>query len=164
MKFVRILRRLSARSIARLAKLGLQFPRFVLPTLSATKRCMKISTDLYQRDHYKNGPANAFRHALWNYLIAKACFRLRKNREKVLEWTCKITDWHEEAFPNWELAQQMDLHNNEVGRFLFEKHPAKNELQMVQLLQQMTLSSIKVDSDSDLHKLRYHLIHIADET
>ncbi len=164
MKFVRILRRLSAKSIAHLAKLGMQFPRFLLPTLSATKQCMKISTDLYQRAHYKNGPANAFRHALWNYLIAKACFKIRKNTEKVLFWTTKITDWHEEAFPNWELAKQMDLHNNEVGRFLFEKYPTKTESQMVHLLQQMTLSSRKIDSDSDLHNLRHHLIHITDET
>ena len=106
MNVLKTLKRISLKSFWLLAKLCLRFPFFVLPTLSATKQCMSTSTELYGRLHYKNGPANAFRHAFWNYLIAKRCFRSRKNINGVLIWAKKITDWHESAFPNRELAKK----------------------------------------------------------
>jgi len=34
---------------------------------------MQIATLNFGRKHYQNGQANAFRHALWNVLIAQKC-------------------------------------------------------------------------------------------
>ncbi len=160
---IKTLRRLDSNSIWALIKHCVTSPWFILPTLSATKRCMLVSTQLYGRSHYKNGPANAFRHAFWNYLIAKRCHKWQKNNEAVLSWTKKITDWHEGAFPNRELAKKMDLHNNEVGRFLFQNQPSQTENQITDTLKQMVLASVKVDAISDLQSLQNRLIHIIDE-
>ncbi|MGW9684733.1 DUF6973 domain-containing protein [Flagellimonas sp. 2504JD1-5] len=163
MNVLKTLKRISLKSFWTLAKLCLRFPFFIFPTLSATRQCMSTSTEIYGRLHYKNGPANAFRHAFWNYLIAKKCFRWRNNMEAVLVWAKKITDWHENAFPNRELAKKMDLHNNEVGRFLFKKHFSKLESQVIDLLREMTSNAIKIDIETDFTLVKNQLVYIIDE-
>lgn len=161
---IKVLRSVSTKKMWELIRLGFSYPLFVLPTLKATKECVRISTSLYGRAHYKNGAANAFRHAFWNYLIAKRCYTLRKNESNALIWTKKITDWHEEAFRNRDLAKKMDLHNNEVGRFLFQKYVSKMKKEVLETLQQMTLNAIQVDEDSDFSKYKNTLIYITTES
>ncbi|MEZ4809978.1 MAG: hypothetical protein R2819_06425 [Allomuricauda sp.] len=124
---------------------------------------MKISTDHYGRLHHKNGPANAFRHALWNCLIAKRCYVWQKNPQKAVSWAKKITDWHENAFPNRELARKMDLHNNAVGRIIFEDNIGKTENEIVEMLNKMARHSIKIDAHSNMTELKNQLVHIIDE-
>ena len=70
--------------------------------------------------------------------------------DAVLVWTKKITDWHENAFPNRELAKKMDLHNNEVGRFIFKEHFSKLENQVVDILREMTSNAVKINVQTDL--------------
>lgn len=163
MKLIKQLKRLDFKSILTLLRLCFRFPFFVLPTLSATKKCMSISTEHYGRKHYKNGPANAFRHALWNYVIAKKCSFLTSNKATLLIWAQKITDWHEHAFPNRELAKKMDLHNNEVGRFIFSLHSFKTEYEVIKILKKMTLVSVKVDSNSNFADFKNRLVHIIND-
>lgn len=124
---------------------------------------MSISTQHYGRLHYKNGPANAFRHAFWNYLIAKNCSSLAKNETAALTWSEKITYWHEKAFPNRKLARKMDLHNNEVGRFIFLTHSCKTEQEVIEVLKKLTVASSKVDSNSNFANFKNKLVHIIDE-
>lgn len=124
---------------------------------------MSISTQHYGRLHYKNGPANAFRHALWNYLIAKKCHLIRKNEVRVLTWSEKITDWHEVAFQNRELARKMDLHNNEVGRFIYLEYSSKAINEVTDILKEMTRVSSKVDTNSNFANFKNKLVHIIDE-
>lgn len=138
-------------------------PLFIVLTIRATKDCIRISTDNYGRLHHENGPANAFRHALWNYLIAKRCFRIRHDKDSVLQWAEKITDWHEHAFPNTELAKTMDFHNNAVGRLVFRENPEKTESEIIELLKSMTLVSVKIDSNTKLASLKTQFIHILDQ-
>nr|WP_228236777.1 hypothetical protein [Muricauda sp. M10] len=121
---------------------------------------MKISTAHYGKLHYKNGPANAFRHALWNCMIAQRCFRWNKNEIKVLDWAKKITDWHEEAFPNKPLAKAMDLHNNAVGRSIFEQNIGKSEQEIIAILKEMTSQSISIEENTDTSQLKNQLVHI----
>ncbi|WP_417936401.1 DUF6973 domain-containing protein [Flagellimonas onchidii] len=161
-KVFKTLKRISLRSFWVLTKLCLRFPFFVFPTLSATKQCMSLSTELYGRLHYKNGPANAFRHAFWNYLIAKKCFSWKKKEDRVLIWTKKITDWHENAFPNFELAKKMDLHNNEVGRLIFKEHFSKLENHVVDILREMTSKATKIDAQTDFTLVKNQLVYIID--
>lgn len=160
---IAVLKRVDLKNILKVIFIGIGHPLFIVPTIRATKDCVRISTENYGRLHHKNGPANAFRHALWNYLIAKRCFRIRHNRDSVLEWAKKITDWHEHAFPNQELAKQMDFHNNAVGRFVFQENPEKTESEVIELLKSMTLVSVKIDSDTDLTSLKTQFIHILDQ-
>lgn len=124
---------------------------------------MSISTQHYGRAHYKNGPANAFRHALWNYIIAKKCSFLATNKSAVLSWTEEITDWHENAFPNRKLAKKMDLHNNEVGRFIFSRHSSETTHWVIEILKQMTQASSKVDINSIFSNFKNKLVHITDD-
>ncbi|WP_420321066.1 DUF6973 domain-containing protein [Flagellimonas sp.] len=145
-----------------MAKLCFRFPVFIFPTLSATKQCISTSTEIYGRLHYKNGPANAFRHTFWNYLIAKKCFRWRNNMDAVLVWVEKITNWHENAFPNRELAKKMDLHNNKIGRAIFKEHFSKLESQVIDILREMTSNAIKIDVETDFTLVKNQLVYIID--
>lgn len=138
-------------------------PQFIWPTIKATKDCVTISTKHYDGLHHKNGPANAFRHAFWNYLIAKRCFAWQKNKEVVLEWAKKVTDWHEDSFPNKQLPKEMDFHNNAVGRFMFEQYTKKSEEEIIELLKQMALESVKIDRNSILSSYKNQMVHILDQ-
>lgn len=157
---ISVLKRVDFKYILKGIGFGLRRPFLIAPTIKATKACVHISTKNYGKLHHKNGPANAFRHALWNYLIAKRCLGWNKNEKTVLEWAKKVTDWHEVAFPNKELAKKMDLHNNAVGRFIFEQNTDKSEKEIIVLLQNMTQESIKIDERTDLSKLKNQLVHI----
>lgn len=160
---ISILRRVSFKHLLKGILIGLGRPFFILPTLKATKDCLKISSANYGKQHQKNGRANAFRHAYWNYLIAKRCLDWNRNEEVVLQWAKKVTDWHEEAFPNTELAQLMDLHNNEVGRFIFREHLKKSESEMIEHFERMASSSIKIDENSKFSEHKNQLVHIIDQ-
>ncbi|SFB71646.1 hypothetical protein SAMN04487891_101650 [Flagellimonas taeanensis] len=155
-----VLKRVSFKHILKGILLGMGRPLFIFPTIKATKDCIKISTSHYGKLHHKNGPANAFRHALWNYLIAKKCLKWNNKEPLVYDWAKKVTDWHEEAFPNKPLAKAMDLHNNAVGRFIFKEHIEKSEEEIITVLQKMTLESVKIEGDTDLSKFKDRLVHI----
>jgi len=155
-----VAKRVDFKNILKGVFIGLSRPHFILPTIKATKDCIAISTKNYGKLHHKNGPANAFRHAFWNYLIAKRCFNWQRNEEVVLVWAKKVTDWHEDSFPNKQLAKTMDLHNNEVGRFIFVQNTEKSEKEIVELLKKMTLESIKIDENSTLSEYKNRMVHI----
>jgi hypothetical protein len=157
---ISVLKLVSFKHILKGILLGLSRPFFILPTLKATKDCMKISTDHYGKLHYKNGQANAFRHALWNSLMAQRCFYWKKNEEVVLDWTKKVTDLHEQAFPNKPLAKAMDLHNNAVGRSIFEQNIGKSEEEIIAILKEMTSQSIIIEENTDISQLKNQLVHI----
>ncbi|MDC6366370.1 hypothetical protein PP183_09845 [Muricauda sp. AC10] len=122
-----------------------------------------MSTELYGRLHFRNGPANAFRHAYWNYAIAEKCLSVRRNENKVLTWTKKVTDWHENAFPNRELDKLMDLHNNKVGRHIFMKTIQQPKTNVLEIFKEMTTQSQKITAPEDITKLENRLVHIIDE-
>ncbi|WP_418502007.1 DUF6973 domain-containing protein [Flagellimonas sp.] len=157
-----IVKRVNFKHILKGILLGMGRPLFIVPTIKATKDCIKISTTHYGKLHHKNGPANAFRHALWNYLIAKRCLKWNKKESTVSDWAKKVTDWHEEAFPNKALAKAMDLHNNAVGRFIFETNSEKSEEEVISILQKMTLESVKLEENTNLSPLKDQLVHILD--
>lgn len=163
MNLFAIVKRVDFKNILNGIFIGLSRPHFILPTIKATKDCISISTKNYGKLHHKNGPANAFRHAFWNYLIAKRCFKWQKNEKTVLAWAKKVTDWHEDSFPNKQLPKAMDLHNNEVGRFIFEQHSKKSEQEIVKLLKQMALESIKIDDNSTLSQYKNRMVHILEQ-
>lgn len=54
----------------------------------------------------------------------------------------------------------MDLHNNEVGRFIFVQNIEKSEQEIVELLKQMTLDSIKIEENSTLSDYKNRMVHI----
>ena len=147
------------------ALLKLCMPNILLlwPTYKATKDCMKLSTEHFGRKHYQNGRGNAFRHALWNVLIAKYCHPVAASLERAVEWTKKITDWHEEAFFGKTLPMLMDYHNNKVGRSLFQGNSDWPQETFIEQLLQLTQEAVKVNQDSLLNQYQNQLIFISDD-
>lgn len=143
-------------------KSGAKSPLFIALTFLAIKNCLKIATEHYGRLHYNDEPANAFRHALWNYLIAKRCSDLGKNGPQAISWSKKITDWHEEVFQNDPLARTTDFYNSAVGKNLFSMHGENGEEQIMALLREMTGRSKKITVNTDLAKFKNQLVHSTD--
>jgi phosphoserine aminotransferase len=160
---IAVVKRVDFKNMLKGVFIGLSRPHFILPTINATKDCIAISTKNYGKLHHKNGPANAFRHAFWNYLIAKRCYNWQRNEKTVLAWAKKVTDWHEDSFPNKKLPREMDLHNNEVGRFIFAQNTEKSEQEVLELLKNMTLESIKIDENSTLSEHKDRMVHILEQ-
>ncbi|MCX2718664.1 DUF6973 domain-containing protein [Lentiprolixibacter aurantiacus] len=119
-------------------------PWYVLPTVKATRKCVAVCNLHYGKAHHRNTAANAFRHALWNFYIVRACSRGKAKMDKVLAWAEKITTWHEDFSKNPPLARQMDLHNNRVGRIIFEKDPHMEAADVIDLLKSKAAASVKV--------------------
>lgn len=158
-RFIKVLR---PSQLWKLLRLSLRFPNFVIPTLIATKKSVQIATAYYGNSHKRNNPANAFRHALWNFLIAKRCRKWALKGKNVLVWTKKITDLHEDLMPNPTLAKAMDLHNNAVGRELASI--ARITLaEALEELVKMEKKSKKIDRIGLLaHTEKTQLVHIID--
>ena len=163
MKILRILGRIRWNSFLSLVRISL--PNFLLlwPTYRATKDCMRISTQYFERKHYQNGPPNAFRHALWNILIAKYSYSFSSTLEKALDWAKEITDWHEEAFFSKPLPMAMDFHNNTVGRWLFSENFNWSNEQFIEKLLLLTQKAVKINKDSPIDQYKNQLVYISDE-
>ena len=145
-----------------LTKLCFGHPLFVWPTVKATQRCIAVSSQIYDALHNRNTPANAFRHALWNYWIAQRAFRWKKDSKRVTDWAKRITDWHEEFSPNEELAKQMDYHNNRIGREVFMEHPKMTEEKIVTYFNKMVEASVMISKIGDLRLHRDSFVHLID--
>ena len=95
-------------------------PLFAIMSFHATVKSFALAKKHFPKTQGGNGKGNAFRHALWCCLILTYCCKI-SSPEKAKDWTKKITDMHEELFPNQPLETKMDLHNNQVGIDLFMK-------------------------------------------
>lgn len=110
----RSLKTLSFNKILRLLKLTLTHP--ILSTLAfyATLQAFSIAQHEYPKTASNNGRGNAFRHALWTCLIMMYCCKV-SSPKKAYDYCKRMTDMHEELFPNEPLEKMMDLHNNQIG-------------------------------------------------
>ncbi|RST25625.1 DUF6973 domain-containing protein [Chryseobacterium lacus] len=109
---------LSLKKIIKLLSLVLPHPLFAILSFYATIKSFTLAQKHFPKTNSNDGIGNAFRHALWCCLIMMYCCKI-SSPEKSLKWCKKMTDLHEELFPNELLQTQMDLHNNKVGMNLF---------------------------------------------
>ncbi|MCW3160644.1 DUF6973 domain-containing protein [Chryseobacterium oryctis] len=116
--FFNTIRSLSFKKIIRLLSLVLPHPLFSLLSFHATVQAFTIAQKKYPKTASNNGIGNAFRHALWCAFIMMYCCKV-SSPEKSLVFCKKITDLHEELFPNEPLETKMDLHNNKIGMDYF---------------------------------------------
>ncbi len=150
-------------SLGQLFRLSLLFisrPLLIVPTLQATKHTMKICDSLYGTTHHKSNKANAFRHALWNFLICQKTIKIVKNSAKSIIWTQKVTNLYEKVTKNEILDEIMDLHNNAIGRnvFLFKKE--QNEAEIVDFLQEMLKNAKKITKINEIPTTENQLVYI----
>lgn len=126
-------------------------PQLILPTAWATIQSIVYSENYFYEAHGGRGIANAFRHAAWNLLIAKNA-SFYTNEQSAVEWAEFITDMHEECFPNEAFDNQMDLHNNRVGREVFRELRAKNmktTREMMQFLKEKSKSGVGLTDEPE---------------
>ena len=159
----RFVKQLHLWQLLRVIGLVLQYPLYGIPTLRATKRTMIICNLWYQKEHHKNGKANAFRHALWNVLIGQNVFKLTKNEEKSMIWTQKITGLHEKLAPNEPLAEAMDLHNNKVGRRYFGDLKDASEEKIVTFLIQKASEAKKINQIKEVKDHDTDLVYLSEK-
>lgn len=87
--------------------------------IDGTQKAVNLATQYTTEKHGKSGhrdKSDAFRHAIWNVLIAKYTDGNKKDR---VEWARKFTNAHESGSPaptDNSLDNLMDYHNNGVGR------------------------------------------------
>ena len=115
------IKQLSIKQFFILLKVFIMRPLYIIPTHKATIETVLICDKLFGAKHQKHSRENAFRHALWNIIIAKNCYTPKRGVANVIEWAEKITSIHEKMAPNKPLETAMDLHNNKVGLTLFEE-------------------------------------------
>lgn len=136
-------------------------PLFAFPTVWATVESIRLSEMNFGDDPAGNGPANAYRHAVWNALTALYCSKI-SSVEKSLKWTEKITNLHEELFPNDEYNRLMDLHNNKVGRNLFlkaHKSGKKSKQELLEMLIKKSKSAVGLRSETEFQDYRDRLVY-----
>ena len=112
------LRKLSFQKLVKLGKLALPHPLFSLISFYATVQSFILAKKYFPETNATNGVGNAFRHGLWSCFIMMYCCKI-SSPQKALDWCKRMTDMHEELFPNEPLETKMDLHNNKVGMDLF---------------------------------------------
>ena len=137
-----------------------RYPLYLIPTFIASYQCVKISNEHFGMKHHRNNATNAFRHALWNFLIIKKCSSWWRNKRKAIRWAQIITDWHEEFSPNEPLEKEMDLHNNHIGRKLYIQDYDESTDNFVQLLKEKAENSKHLVKIEDLKKYHHDLVHI----
>ncbi|MBL4662570.1 MAG: hypothetical protein JKY22_03200 [Flavobacteriaceae bacterium] len=156
------IKQLSLGQLFRLTVVFVQRPLLIMPTIRATKRTMHICDTMYGRTHHKNGKANAFRHALWNILICQNSLKRTKNVQKSVFWAEKITLLYEKVTKNDILDQQMDLHNNKLGRQWFKENMFENEAKTIDFIQKCLRKSKKITKIEEIESFENTLIYISE--
>ena len=160
MRFWNIIKGLEFRQVTSLFVWFVKHPLFMLATIRATFLTMKIAQSEYPYIHGEHNKANAFRHALWNLLIANSSMKFSSEIDVVINWSKKITDWHEKFSPNKIMAKKMDLHNNEFGRKKFKEWQSRPRSEFVSLLKSEIFKAVLVRKESDFETIDDRLVYL----
>lgn len=144
----------------RLAWIGIKNPFLVMPTNQATLHTMQVCDRIYGRKHHGDTKANAFRHALWNILIAKRVLKIVKTDEKAIQWSDKITTLHETLMPNPPLEMEMDLHNNMMGRKFYLELQDASEEKIIEFLKVKLEEAVQIKTVEETENLKDFLVYI----
>ncbi|GAB1307497.1 hypothetical protein KH5_01800 [Urechidicola sp. KH5] len=162
MALITVIKQIKAKQLFGFFRFFIRHPFFAVATFFATVKTYRIAERQFPKIHGKHNKANAFRHALWNWLIARACYKYSKNIEKVIRWTKDVTDWHEELFINEELPRLMDEHNNAIGRGFFAEYVTLSHEQIVEFLLKKIDGAVMVVSIVEVEKNPLELVYLED--
>jgi len=141
-----------------LAKTFLWRPKLIIPTYRATTKTLQICNNLFGKAHHQDNTTNAFRHALWNFKLVEYCFRENDSVKDSVAWAKEITHLHEMLSPNPALARAMDLHNNEIGRILFQQEIASEEI--IETLKKMMKEAKQISHPEEVSVYTNKLVFI----
>ena len=116
--FFRALKSLTFSKLLKVFSIGIMHPLFAFLYTYASLQAFQKAKELYPKTNSNSGKGNAFRHAYWCCLIMMYFCKV-SSPEKSLKWCKKLTDMHEDLFPNQPLETKMDRHNNQVGMDYF---------------------------------------------
>lgn len=86
-------------------------------------KAYELTKKYYQDDFDSvNNKADAFRHSIWNVVMAKEGWGLKGEK---LAWARDFSTAHEKGVKYNGNASEMDLHNNAVGRHLYDLGSSK---------------------------------------
>lgn len=157
-----VLKQIKAKQLFGFFRFFIRHPFFAIATFFATVKTYKIAEKEFPGIHGKHNKANAFRHALWNALISKSCSRYSRNSDKIISWAKDVTDWHEELFVNEPLSRTMDLHNNEIGRRLFQSNSKFSDKEFSEKLLNDLHTSIHVESLQEISNATNEMVYLED--
>jgi hypothetical protein len=157
--FIKWFKNLNFRQLLGLSRFFISNPFYIIPTYRATKHSLEICNDKFGAEHHLENKANAYRHAIWSFLLCQEYYIASGSTEKALMKSKKITDLHEQLFPNNSLARAMDLHNNKIGLHLFSED---RQMKIVIKLEKMMLKARKVSSITEIKSYSEDLVYIKD--
>lgn len=137
-------------------------PLYFFPTHRATIQTLQICNRLFRNKHHKNNVTNAFRHALWNILIAFHCYKVNKSAEKSILWAKTTTDLHEKLAPNEKIEMLMDLHNNHIGRILFVEHKLhqQDKESIISILKEKMKTAVLITTISEIENFQNEFVYL----
>lgn len=94
-------------------------PRFVDGAQYATNKAVELEAQKFPGSGGDDTHPNAFRHAIWNTLLAKHGGKKYGSVSKAIETARMFSFLHEACGTGTDLQHTMDLHNNEVGLSYF---------------------------------------------
>jgi hypothetical protein len=159
-------------------------PRLVKPTRSATDKAIELTGQYFPGQAAWRTKADAFRHAIWNALIAKYVGDKKNKIDECVDWAKKFTDKHEEGAErpadmtqeDFDFDKAMDYHNNKIGRDYFKsvawtdkrkwyqptRVKAPSETTMADAIFEKTKVAKKVSSKSQINSYPSNLVYIKD--
>lgn len=125
-------------------------------------------TEQYFGNTHDNSKANAFQHSLLNAYLADFASKswihfLWQTKSKGLWWARAITNAHEVG-DNWDSPSgQMDLHNNEIGRNVYDQHSTEYGRYATVRLGRWTVVKIRIGTyvSSSRYRMRMQLNDMA---
>ena len=145
------------------ALMMLKRPLLIYPIYKATQHTLSVSSELYGNAHFKNGPANAFRHAYWNVCISNAIYKRKGDAELSVKYCEEIVKYYEKSTKNLPMDHSMDYHNNQVGRKVFMTNLELNSQKMIEILQNMAKNAQKVIELKDFAKYENSLVYLQED-
>lgn len=125
--FVRVARELSPSICGKMVRVLLTRPHLMPAAVYATLHASSAADERFDESHYGNGIANGYKHAAWNALMAHYSLWALRTEERAVNWAERVTDLHEECFPNKPDEREVDLQNNLTGRKLYRTLRSKQQ-------------------------------------
>ncbi len=142
--------------------LFLKHPRYVIPSLKATQHTFQLCNERFGNSHHSTNKANAFRHSLWNVFLCQNAHKLNKNKQKSVFWAQKVTDLYEKVTQNNGLDDEMDLHNNAIGRAAFLNTLGQNQAEIIEYLLVKSEKAVKIDHLDQILEVKNQMVYISE--
>lgn len=160
--WVRI-KKLSLPSLLGFGWILIRRPHLIFPVYQVTQRTMQICNERFGKAHFNAGKANAFRHALWNYLLCRKVNGIINNPIHSALFTERLVNYYEKVTRNEVMDRRMDDHNNAIGRNIFLSNLDENEEKMIDFMQNEAKNAQKVSQIEGFSNMGNKLVYLKED-